>query len=299
MPQAMRSDWIALVALGLIWGASFLGVAIALDGFAPFWVAAIRIAIGAITLGLVALWRGISLPRDPKVWLFAGAMGVLSNALPFSLLSWSQQYVTSGFAGITMASIPLLVLGMAHFLVPGEQFTPRKGAGFVLGLVGVGVLIGPGVFDSTGAASEGLARLGCLAACLSYASGSMVTRRCPPVDAVAFGIIALGVASVIMLPLALWSDGMPTMPPLRPMLAVVFLGLFPTGLATLLIVKVIRGAGPSFLSQVNYHVPVWSVLLGVLVLSETLPPSFLAALGLILSGLLVSRWSGAARARAV
>jgi drug/metabolite transporter (DMT)-like permease len=82
-------------------------------------------------------------------------------------------------------------------------------------------------------------------------------------------------------------------------MAVVFLGLFPTGLATLLIVMVIRGAGPSFLSQVNYHVPVWSVLLGVLVLSETLPPSFLAALGLILSGLLVSRWSGAARARAV
>jgi drug/metabolite transporter (DMT)-like permease len=165
----------------------------------------------------------------------------------------------------------------------------------VLGLIGVGVLIGPGVLDSTGAAFEGLARLGCLAACLSYASGSMVTRRCPPVDAVAFGIIALGVASVIMLPLALWADGLPAVPTFKPLLAVLFLGLLPTGLATLLIVMVIRGAGPSFLSQVNYHVPVWSVLLGVLVLSETLPPSFLAALGLILSGLLVSRWSGAIR----
>jgi drug/metabolite transporter (DMT)-like permease len=299
MTHPTPRDWIALVALGLIWGASFLGVAIALEGFGPFWVAAVRIVIGAVTLGLVALWRGIPLPRDRRIWLFAGAMGVFSNALPFSLLSWSQQYVTSGFAGITMAAIPLMVLGLAHFLVPGERFTLAKGAGFALGLVGVGVLIGPGVFGRTGADLEGLARLGCLASCLSYAIGSMVTRRCPPVDAVSFGIIALGVASVIMVPLALVVDGAPSLPEWRPFLAVLYLGLFPTGLATLLIVVVIRGAGPSFLSQVNYHVPVWSVILGVVVLSEALPPSFLAALGMILGGLLVTRWAGAGRARAV
>ncbi len=299
MPQASTSDWIALVALGLIWGASFLGVAIALEGVGPVWVAAARIVIGAVTLALVAGVRRTILPRNPRVWLFAGAMGVVSNALPFTLLSWSQQHVTSGFAGITMAAIPLIVIGMAHFLVQGDQFTLRKGIGFVLGLIGVGVLIGPGVLDSTGAALEGLARLGCLAACFSYAAGSMITRRCPPVDAVGFGIIALGVASVIMVPLAFWSEGVPALPALRPALAVLFLGLLPTGLATLLVVVVIRGAGPSFLSQVNYHVPVWSVLLGVLVLSETLPPSFLAALGLILCGLLVSRGSRAVRVRAL
>lgn len=299
MPQATRADWIVLIALGLIWGASFLGVAIALEGVGPVWIAAARILIGTMTLAVVALWRGTVLPRNPRVWLFAGVMGVVSNALPFTLLSWAQQYVTSGFAGITMAAIPLIVIGMAHFLVQGEQFTLRKGAGFVLGLVGVAVLIGPGILDSTGAALEGLARLGCLAACLSYATGSMVTRSCPPVDPVGFGIIALGVASVIMLPLAFLSEGVPALPALRPALAVVFLGLLPTGLATMLVVVVIRGAGPSFLSQVNYHVPVWSVLLGVLVLSETLPPSFLAALGLILGGLLVSRWPGAVRKAAM
>jgi drug/metabolite transporter (DMT)-like permease len=299
MTQPTRRDWVALVALGLIWGASFPGVTIALEGFAPFWVAAVRIVIGAVTLVLVAMWRKITLPRDRRIWLFAGAMGVFSNALPFSLLSWSQQYVTSGFAGITMAAIPLMVIGLAHFLVPGERFTLLKGLGFCLGLMGVGVLIGPGIFDSTGADLESLARVGCLLSCLSYAVGSMVTRRSPPVDPVAFGIIALGVASAIMVPLALIHDGVPSLPGLRPLLAVVYLGLFPTGLATLLIVLVIRGAGPSFLSQVNYHVPVWSVILGVLVLSESLPHSFLAALGLILGGLLVTRWAGAGRARAV
>jgi drug/metabolite transporter (DMT)-like permease len=297
MLQATRADWMALIALGLIWGASFLGVAIALEGLGPVWVAAARIVIGAVTLAIIAAWRGRALPRNLRVWLFAGAMGVVSNALPFTLLSWAQQYVTSGFAGITMAAIPLMVIGMAHFLVAGEQFTLRKGAGFVLGLIGVAVLIGPGILDSTGAALEGLARLACLGACLSYATGSMVTRRCPPVDPVGFGIIALGVASVIMVPLALWTEGVPELPAVRPALAVLFLGLLPTGLATLLVVVVIRGAGPSFLSQVNYHVPVWSVLLGVLVLSETLPPSFVAALGLILAGLLVSRWPVAAQAR--
>ncbi|MCW1934470.1 EamA family transporter [Pararhodobacter zhoushanensis] len=81
------------------------------------------------------------------------------------------------------------------------------------------------------------------------------------------------------------------MPPLRSTLALVYLGLMPTALATLIMVHVIRSAGPTFLTQTNYQVPVWSVLFGVLILSEPLPPQFLAALGLILTGLAVSRVS--------
>lgn len=283
------SNWISLVTLGLIWGASFLGIAIALEGFAPLWVAAGRIVIGALTLTGVALVMGVRLPSRLEVWAFAAAMGVFSSALPFFLLSWSQQHVTSGFAGISMAAIPLFVLGFAHFLVPGERLSNAKAGGFMLGLLGVGVLIGPGVLGVSGSELEALARLGCLAAALSYAVGSIVTRRCPEVHPMAFGVLALWVASIIMLPAALWQEGMPALPGSRPLLALLFLGLLPTGLATLLKISIIRSAGPSFLAQVNYHVPVWSVLLGVMILSEDLSPRILLAMGIIISGLMVSR----------
>ncbi|MCC5958677.1 MAG: EamA family transporter [Rhodobacteraceae bacterium] len=289
------SNWISLITLGLIWGASFLGIAIALEGFAPLWVAAGRIVIGALTLTGVALVLRVRLPSRPEVWGFAAAMGVFSSALPFFLLSWSQQHVTSGFAGISMAAIPLFVLGFAHFLVPGERLNNAKAGGFMLGLLGVGVLIGPGVLAVSGSELEALARLGCLAAALSYAVGSIVTRRCPDVHPMAFGVLALWVASAIMLPAALWQEGIPALPEPRPLLALLFLGLLPTGLATLLKISIIRSAGPSFLAQVNYHVPVWSVLLGVMILSEDLSPRILLAMGIIISGLIVSRSRGAAR----
>lgn len=289
MPTAPTlGNWIGLYALGLIWGASFLGVALALDGFGPVSIAAGRIALGALTLTAVAVIARIPLPRDPIIWGFTAAMAILSNALPFFLLSWSQQHVTSGFAGITMAAIPLFVIGLAHVFVPGERLTRDKAVGFAIGLVGVAVLIGPGVLRSTGSTLESVARLGCLTASLSYAVGAIVTRRCPPVHPVAFGVMALGIASFVMVPLALVTEGVPAPTP-QALAAVLYLGLLPTGLATLILVGIIRSAGPSFLSQVNYHVPVWSVILGVVVLSEDLPGRFVLALAIIIGGLMYSR----------
>lgn len=282
------SNWIALYALGLIWGASFLGIAIALEGVPPVWIATARIVIGAVVLHLIALALRVRLPRDPMVWAFAAGMGLFSNALPFYVLSWSQQHVTSGFAGITMAAIPLFVIGLAHFLVPGDRLTREKAAGFALGLLGVAVLIGPGVFSGSGSDLEGVARLGCLVASLSYAVGAILTRRCPEVHPVGFGVLALWTASAMMLPFAL-SQGLPDWPAPRPLVAVLYLGLLPTGFATFLLVGIIRSAGPSFLSQVNYHVPVWSVLLGVVVLAEALPGRFVVALAIIIAGLMLSR----------
>lgn len=290
--QPTFGNWIGLIALGLIWGASFLGVAVALEGVSPVWIATARIVIGAVTLSVIAWAMGVRLTLSRPVLGFAAGMALLSNALPFYMLSWSQQHVTSGFAGITMAAIPLFVLGLAHVFVPGEGLTRPKALGFALGLLGVAVLIGPGVLARSGSEFETLARFGCLAAALCYALGSIVTRRCPEVHPVAFGMMALWIAGAVMIPVALLSDGVPTLPELRPLLAVLYLGLLPTGYATFLLVGIIRSAGPSFLSQVNYHVPVWSVLLGAVVLGEEVPGRFVLALAIILAGLMLARRKG-------
>ncbi|NYS25087.1 DMT family transporter [Rhodobacteraceae bacterium 2376] len=291
-------NWIALITLGLLWGASFLGVALALQAFGPLTVAAGRITLALVALVAVALvlrlrLPGLRAPQERRIWGFALAMGLLSNALPFFLLAWAQQHVTSGFAGVSMAAIPLFVMGLAHFLIPGEAMTRLKVAGFALGLIGVMVLIGPGALARSGAAAEPLARVLCFAAAASYACGAIVTRRCPQVHPLAFSVIALLAASAMILPVALWVEGVPALPAeATPLLALVYLGLGSTAAATLLLVGVIRSAGPSFLSQVNYHVPVWSVLLGAVVLGEVLPPQFLLAAGLILGGLALSRFRG-------
>ncbi len=294
-PSPTPLAWALLCLLGLIWGGSFLGVEMALTGFGPLTVAALRITTAAIILIAVAMIRGDGLPptdttRGRRVWLHCLGMAVFSNALPFSLLSWGQEHVTSGYAGITMAVVPLLVLPLAHFFVPGERLTTRKGFGFLIGFVGVVLLTGPGaVIGAVNDDLVGLARIACVTASASYACGAIITRLAPSGPYLSFAAAGLLLASCMIVPTALLVEGVPSWPDLPALLGVLYLGLFPTALATFLLVYVIQSAGPSFMSLVNYQVPVWAILIGMVVLDEQLPPQFIGALALILAGLAVSQ----------
>ena len=294
MPNPGARNWAKLLFLGMIWGASFMFVSIALRGFGPMSVAAARISIGALTLYVMIRALGIGLPdwsapQGRVIWAAAAAMGLFSNALPFTLLSWGQTYVASGFAGVCMAVVPLFVLPLAHVFVPGDHMTLRRGISFLIGFSGVIVLIGLDAFQSIGNDYEALARVACLGAALCYAIGAIVTRLCPATNMLSLSAAALLCAAIMIVPAALWREGIPDMPDTLSMAAILYLGLLPTALAQILLVQVIRDAGPSFLSMVNYQVPVWSVLFGALLLNEVLPPQLLISLALILGGLLLSR----------
>lgn len=288
------ANWAKLLLLGLIWGASFMGISVALQGFGPMTVAALRIAIGALCLFGVVLAMGIGLPalrgRDGGIiWACAFGMGLFSNALPFTLLSWGQTHVASGFAGVCMAVVPLFVLPLAHVLVPSETMTLRRTISFLIGFAGVVLLIGLDALRTAGSDFESLARLACLGAALCYAIGAIVTRLCPQVNMLSLAAAALLCGAGMMVPAALWAEGVPVMPEALPLSAVFYLGFLPTALAQVLLVQITRSAGPSFMSTVNYMVPVWSVVFGALVMHEALPPQLFAALALIFGGLLLSR----------
>ena len=286
-------NWILLFSLAFIWGGSFLGVEIALRDFGPFVLVAGRIALGAVTLLGIAYARGLRLPgfadaTERKVWRHCLGMALFSNALPFMLISWGQQSVTSSFAGIAMAAVPLFVLPIAHFILPGERMGLFRVVGFLLGFAGVVVLAGLPVAGD--GAVNNLARLACIAGSACYAIGGIITRLTPPVHPLVFGSAALLIASVIMVPLALAIEGVPTEAGGAELLALLYLGLLPTGIATLFLVRIVNTAGPVFLSLVNYMVPVNAVLIGWLVLAEPLPGSLLLSLGLILIGMAISQW---------
>jgi len=290
-------NWLALILLGIVWGASFMASKLALTGFGPMTVAALRISIGAVilTTAAYALGRrlpGFASPTDRRIWLHALGMAVFTNALPFALLTWGQLRVSSGFAGITMAIVPLLVLPLSHFLIAGERMTLRTTIGFVIGFGGVIILIGPAAFGSSGNQLENLARLACVGATICYAVGSIITRLCPQTSVLGLSSAALILASLIMLPVAYFTEGLPSSPGSTAYLGVAYLALFSTALATILLVNIINSAGPPFLSLVNYQVPVWAVVFGVVLLSEELPGQFLGALAFILAGLAVSRSKG-------
>ena len=294
VPQASgdRLAWGLLLFLALIWGSSFMGVTRALEGFAPLHVASIRITVAAAILTAYAWATGRELPgrgQGPRIWFHIAGFAIFSHVLPFSLLSWGQQYVASGFAGVTMAVVPLLVLPLAHVFVPSEQLNRRKVIGFALGFAGTLILIGPGAFMRAGGTLEDIARLACVAASLCYAIGSVTTRTAPPAGMVAYSAAALLIAAALIAPLSVAVSGLPDPQGLAPVLALAYLAVFPTAIATLIMVTIIRRAGSSFLSLVNYQVPLWAVLFGATLLGEALPTSIFAALALIFGGLGLSQ----------
>lgn len=291
MPKPGIANWLRVITLSILWGGSFAANRAALEGFGPITIATLRISIGGIALLILMRLMGQRLPRTHRVWPYIIGMAAFTSALPFSILGWGQQYVASGFAGITMAAVPLFTMILAIRFVPEEHLTAGRVIGLLLGFAGVAILIGPAALTATtGASNESLARLACLMTAFSYATGSIITRRCPPVPMVALSAAVLTVAALMLWPIMLLAEGMPSLSdkPTAALLTVGYLGLLPTALATIMLVTVVQQAGPTFLTLSNYQVPLWAVIFGALFFGERLPGSFLAALGLILAGLAVS-----------
>ncbi|MCB2110968.1 MAG: DMT family transporter [Defluviimonas sp.] len=287
MQEPTLRDWLSIGLLGLIWGATFMVIAVALRGYGPLTVATARTALGAVTLiGILALRRP-PLPQVTAPLVVAlPVIGLFSTAVPFFLLSWGQQYVASAFAGLSMAAVPLFVLPLAHLFVPGERLSWRRASAFLAGFLGVVVLTGPEALEAQGAL---MPRLACLGAALCYAISAIVTRRCPAIDPVLLAATSLTAGALALIPAMLAVEGLPHPVSGLPSLAIILLGLVPTAFAALLRVQLIRGAGPGFMTLTNYQVPLWSVAFGTLVLGETLSPRFFLALGLILGGLALAR----------
>lgn len=297
-PNITYKSWLMVGVLAFVWGGTFMVTEIALTGITPFWLAASRIGFAAIVMLVIWGFRGFTLFEMPPTinrivtMIFIGG---LSGAIPFTLLAWGQQYVTSGFAGVSMASTALIILPLAHFFVPGEALTLRRMLGFGVGFCGVVILIGGQAFESTGAALETPGRLACILAASCYATSSILMRRLPAIDPIGLATVLLLIGSAMIVPTAFVVEGPPPMPATDILLVLLFLGLVPTAMANVMRVLVVRSAGPVFMSLVNYQVPVWSVVLGALVLSEPLPPSLLLAMCLILAGLGVSQYGALRR----
>ena len=291
-------SWFMVAALGLTWGGTFMVTEVALTGITPFWLAAGRIGFAAILMTVI--WRALggklfAAPPAPRTIVSVAAIGGVSAAIPFMLLAWGQQYVTSGFAGVSMASVALIVLPLAHFFVPGERITWRRAMGFTIGFCGILILIGGQAFETSGAKLETAGRMACVSAACCYGISSVLMRRLPAVDPIGLSTVLLIIAAGLVTPIAWVAEGPPPKPDENTLIVIAFLGLIPTAGASILRVLVIRSAGPVFMSLTNYQVPVWSVVLGVVLLNEPVPPSLLWAMALILSGVGLSQYGALRR----
>ena len=281
-------NWSLLMALVFLWGTSFMFISISVDTVDPYSIVFYRVLLGALVLIFAVYVAGESLPLDLTAWLAFFLMGAVGNLLPFFLISWGQQSVSSGVAGMIMAIMPLMTMLMAHYFVDGENLNRYKIIGFMLGITGITILLGP-VFEGGGRAVLG--GIAIFVAATSYAVNSILVRRLPRFKPLVAGAGVLIAASILMFPLWLWlgSSNFGSITP-GSMYSVIWLGIGPTGIATIILFAVIARAGPTFLSTINYMIPVVAFFAGALVLSEPIEWHSILALITILSGIALTRF---------
>jgi drug/metabolite transporter (DMT)-like permease len=266
-----------LLALGAVWGSSFMLIKLALPTIPPLTIAVGRVAVGALVLILVVAIRRHAWPRDGRSWLLLAIMGLVGNIIPFTLINWGEVRIDSGLAAILMSTVPLATIILAPAFVRDEPITAGKLIGVVLGMAGVAVLIGPGVL--LGAHGELLGEIAVTVAALSYALNGLVARKLPqmPVDVISAG--AMLCATLIGLPFCLVIDQPWQIAPSPSALAALLcLGIVNTAGGYLLLFRLTLCAGAGFASFNNFLVPLFGVLWGVALLGERPSPRPCSAL---------------------
>lgn len=281
-------DYTLIVLLAAIFGASFMLTKVAVQDIPPATVVLFRLVIASAILYVAMRLRSQSLLQVRGAGRDLILAAVFGNAAPFFLISWGQERVDAGLAAILMATMPLMTLVLAHFLTRDERLNAIRLIGFVLGLLGVAVLIG---FDKLATLGDETVRQYAIAGgALCYAINAIVTKRLVGLPRRATATALMIVSALIMLPFSLLLDQPFSLQlGVAGWVSVVALGILPTAIGTLILFEIVKRRGAAFLSQINFLVPVFGVLWAMLFLSETLPANALVALLLILTGVAIAR----------
>ncbi|MGE4252817.1 MAG: DMT family transporter [Parvibaculaceae bacterium] len=278
-------EWAMLILLSVVWGGSFFFYAVAVKELPTFTIVFLRVALGSAGLWLTAWAMGLLPPRRSGLWRDFLIMGLINNAIPFSLIVWGQHEVASGLAAILNATTPFFTVLVANMLTADEKLSWNRLLGAVIGLSGVAAMMGADIL----AARQGslLAQLAIVLAAVFYAFASVFGRRFATVPPLITAAGQTTASSLILLPAMLVID-MPwrlSSPSLDVWLAIIGLAILCTSLAYILYFTILKRAGATNIVLVTFLVPVSAILLGIAFLGETLDLHHIVGMATIAMGL--------------
>jgi drug/metabolite transporter (DMT)-like permease len=284
--NSSRVDWLIFIALGFIWGSSYLFIKVGVEnGLTPFTLVMFRLAIGSLLLGTVVMLARESLPRSPRTYGHLVVMGAINIAIPFALITFAEQSVDSAVASVINSAVPLFVIVIAALALPGERVTVTRLAGLLIGFVGVAILVGFDVGDLT--SSNSIGELFLLASTVSYAVGNVYAKKFihglrPMIPA--FFQVTIGLVFTTILAFT-FERPLETQFTPSTLLAVVWLGLLGSGVAYLAYFHILGAFGATRTSLVAYLLPINGIALGFIVLREPVDITMLLGTALIIGGI--------------
>ena len=288
-PAMQRSPawvWALFLALGFLWGSSYLWIKIGLESLPPLTLIAGRLLLGGAFLAAVVAIAREPLPREPRQYGHLLVMAIVNIVLPFILISVGEQTIDSALASILNATVPLTVIVLAPMFLPDERITVPKVAGLALGFAGVILLVAPDLVNLSDADLSG--ELMMIGSSVCYGIGNVYSKRNvrglrPMIPA----LFQVTFAAAIIVPLALVLDqpiGRITPTP-GAIVAVVWLGILGSGFAYLCYFTILASWGATRTSMVSYLLPVVGIVLGAAVMQDPVTVNRIAGTALIIAGI--------------
>ncbi len=279
-------DAARLLLLGAIWGSSFLFIKLGLRVYTPSQIVAGRVVIGVAVLLFLLRYRGLSLPRGAATWRSLLFMAVVANLVPFLLITWGEERISSGLTAILNSTTPLFTAALATVYIVSERLTSLRLGGIVLGFAGVGVIVGIEGGSLVGQVAVVLAALS-YAVGFVYARSRLTGRSGSPLELSAGQLL---VATILIVPVAgIDSIAHPLEVGLEPSASVFALGFFGTGLAYVLYYRLITDVGATTASLVTYLITIFGAVFGWVALDERLGWNALVGAAMVIAGIAIAQ----------
>ena len=290
MTSPRTSDYLILVLLSLIWASAFFNIKIATYSYGPITIAFLRIFFGMIPVLLLCFYKKIKIEVFSKDWKWFAAIGVINLVIPFFLIAYGVQKVQSNLAAILMSTTPISATILAHLFIDKEKINLVKILGIILGFLGIVYLFSENLLIN----DENLfSALMILVGSTFYVIGGILTLKISHKknENVTASILIWGTIFVCPISLIIeqpWNLN----PSLESTLSLIYLGVFPTGIAWLLRFMILKRNGLVFQSQVAYLIPIFGVILGYLFLKELVTSKILISLFVVILGIYFVKKSG-------
>ena len=283
MKTPTLKDYILLSTLSLIWASAFFNIKIATYSYGPITIACLRIMFGAIPVILLCVYQRIKIEAFSKDWKWFAAIGFLNLVVPFFLIAYGVQKVQSNLAAILMSSTPISATILAHIYTDKEKINIFKIIGILLGFSGILYLFSDNLLITK---DNILSALMILLGSTFYVIGGILTLKISHKknENVTASILIWG--TIIILPFSIFFEQpWNIIPRLDSTLSLIYLGIFPTGIAWLLRFMILKNNGLVFQSQVAYLIPIFGVILGYIFLQEIVTSKVIFALVAVVLGI--------------
>ena len=284
------NNYFLLVILSAIWGSAFFAIKIGLESFSPITVASLRLSIASLFLLFFFYIQKKKIFFTAQIIYLLIIIGIIGNFIPFFLISWAEQYIPSSTAGMLMAIGPIITLVMSHFLTKSDKFTIIKFISISIGFIGVLFIFSTNSFGNLVEYNfiDLIAKFLVIIAAFGYMLSNIIAyEKLNQLDSFSITTFATTFGAIFSIPFFLIDISFNNYNytfNYNSILAVIYLGIFPTAIAFQFRYYITKTSGPVFLSYVAYLIPAFALIWGYILLSEKIGLNSLIGILLILIG---------------